>query len=141
MQTPHHPQSTQGPRAGDPATVPPAQPHHTDAGPGLPPYAPGMAAAEHPYHDPRAHAYPTAYGAASPAVSNSGIETWFQFSNSGYLKGFLIGAGATLVLTNPMVQKTLVRGALKVWSLAQGGVEEAKEQVRDIKAEMSREKE
>jgi hypothetical protein len=103
----------------------------------------------HPY-TPQAYAYDGqveagqpmgAPGAIPPVAPDSGIGSWFQFSNSGYLKGFLLGAGVTLLLTNPTVQKTLVRGTVKLWSLAQGGVEEVKEQFRDIKAEMSQEKE
>lgn len=66
-----------------------------------------------------------------------GLESWFNFRNSGYLKGFAVGAGVALVLTNPAVQKALVAGAVKVWSTVQGGVEEVKEQIQDIKAEMS----
>lgn len=66
-----------------------------------------------------------------------GLESWFNFRNSGYLKGFVVGAGLALVLTNPTVQKALVSGAVRVWSAVQGGVEEVKEQIQDIKAEMS----
>ena len=64
-----------------------------------------------------------------------------NFQMPGYLKGFLLGAGATLVLTNSDVQKALVRGTVKLWSLVQGGVEEVKEQFKDVKAEMSQESE
>jgi len=85
------------------------------------------------------HYYPQEGYASSPSPAGR-FGGWFEFSSSGYLKGFLIGAGATLVLTNPTVQKALVRGTVKVWSLLQGGVEEMKEQFRDVKAEMSEEK-
>jgi len=67
----------------------------------------------------------------------SGLGSWFDFSSAGYLKGFLAGAGITLLLTNTSVQKTLIRGTVKVWSTFQGGVEEVKEQFKDVKAEMS----
>jgi len=73
------------------------------------------------------------------AQTPSGFISWFEFSNSGYLKGFFVGAGATLLLTNPGVQKAMIRGGVKLWSLFQGGVEEVKEQVKDVKAEMSQE--
>jgi hypothetical protein len=66
-----------------------------------------------------------------------GVEAWFNFRNSGYLKGFVVGAGVALILTNPTVQKAVVAGAVKIWSAVQGGVEEVKEQIQDIKAEMS----
>jgi len=75
-----------------------------------------------------------------PVESAGGLGSWFEFSHPGYLKGFFIGAGATLILTNPSVQKALVRGAVKLWSFIQGGVEEVKEQFRDVNAEMSQEK-
>ncbi len=70
-------------------------------------------------------------------VPAAGINSWFDFSNSGYLKGLVLGAGATLLLTNPTVQKAVVRSTVKLWSFVQGGVEEVKEQFHDIKAEMS----
>jgi hypothetical protein len=76
--------------------------------------------------------------AANQAPGNT-IGGWFEFSNASYMKGMLIGAGATLLLTNPGVQKALFRGSVKLWSLVQGGVEEVKEQFQDIKAEMSQE--
>ncbi len=70
-------------------------------------------------------------------VPATGVNSWFDFSNSGYLKGLVLGAGATLLLTNPTVQKAVVRSTVKLWSFVQGGVEEVKEQFHDIKAEMS----
>jgi hypothetical protein len=79
-------------------------------------------------------------GPGLPAASANGLGGWFDFSNAGYLKGFLVGAGATLLLTNPTIQKALVRGTVKLWTLLQGGMEEVKEQFRDVQAEMSEEK-
>ncbi len=70
-------------------------------------------------------------------VGMGGVESWVNFRNSSYLKGFVVGAGMALVLSNPAVQKALVTGAVKLWSMVQGGVEEVKEQIQDIKAEMS----
>ena len=55
----------------------------------------------------------------------------------GYAKGLLLGAAATYLLTNPKVQKAVVKGAVALWSSVQGSVEEVKEQIEDIKAEMS----
>lgn len=86
--------------------------------------------------DPQHLNTPAAYGYADPETA-SGLEAWFNFRNTGYLKGFVVGAGVALVLTNPTVQKALVSGAVKLWSSVQGGVEEVKEQIQDIKAEMS----
>jgi len=62
---------------------------------------------------------------------------WLNFQDSNYLKGLAVGAGVALVLANPSVQKAVVSGAVKVWSALQGGVEEVKEQINDIRAEMS----
>lgn len=65
------------------------------------------------------------------------MDNWLDFKNTGYLRGFAVGAGLVLLLTNPTLQKALVSGVVKVWSAVQGGVEEVKEQIQDIKAEMS----
>lgn len=62
-------------------------------------------------------------------------------SNSGllgdrFLKGLLIGAAAAYILTNESVQRTAIKGAVKAWSLLQGGVEEIKERFHDAEAEL-----
>jgi hypothetical protein len=72
-----------------------------------------------------------------PPQAPGTFESWVDFRNSGYLKGFVVGAAAALILTNPTVQKALVGGVVKIWSAVQGGVEEVKEQIQDIRAEMS----
>ena len=74
---------------------------------------------------------------ASPQVPNTASSNWFDFSNPSYMKGFIVAAGITLVAANPSVQQTLIKGVLKAWSFLQGGVEEIKEQIQDVKAEMS----
>ncbi len=74
--------------------------------------------------------------AYSPAAA-SWTQGWFAVSDPGYLKGLALGAGLTFLMTNPTVQRALVKGAVTVWSAIQGGVEEVKEQIQDIKAEMS----
>ena len=76
------------------------------------------------------------YDSPYPAT---GVKTWFDFYDACYLKGFIFGAGATLLITNEKVQKTLIKGTVKLWSFVQGGVEEVKEQFRDVKAEMTQE--
>jgi hypothetical protein len=75
-----------------------------------------------------------------PVPTADGVRSWFDFSDSCYMKGLLLGAGVTVLLTNASVQKALVRGTVKLWSFVQGGVEEVKEQFQDIKAEMSQKK-
>ena len=60
----------------------------------------------------------------------------FSFTNDRFLKGLLIGAAATYLITNESVQKTAIKSAVKVWSLVQGGVEEMKERFHDAEAEI-----
>jgi hypothetical protein len=60
----------------------------------------------------------------------------FGFANDRFLKGLLIGAAAAYLLTNENVQRTAVKGAVKAWSLLQGGVEELKERFHDAEAEI-----
>jgi hypothetical protein len=85
--------------------------------------------------------YPTQYATtqypAQTTTLQSTMRAWFDFRNPGYLKGLAIGAGAALVLANPTVQRAVVTGAVKIWSALQGGLEEVKEQIKDIKAETS----
>lgn len=56
--------------------------------------------------------------------------------NDRFLKGLLIGAAAAYLLTNESVQRTAIKGAVKAWSLLQGGVEELKERFHDAEAEV-----
>ncbi|MCP5277761.1 MAG: hypothetical protein H6935_05280 [Thiobacillus sp.] len=58
------------------------------------------------------------------------------FANDRFLKGLLIGAAAAYLLTNENVQRTAIKGAVKAWSLLQGGVEEMKERFHDAEAEI-----
>lgn len=62
---------------------------------------------------------------------------WFAVSDPGWVKGLLLGAAVTCALTNPRIQRALVKGAVGVWTAMQGGFEEVKEQFQDIKSEMS----
>ena len=83
--------------------------------------------------------YPPAgyyYGTGQPPAPRSVLGGWFDFRNPNYLKGALIAAGVTLLVANPKVQKTLLTGLAKAWSGLQYGVEEVKEQINDIRAEM-----
>ncbi len=96
-------------------------------------YAPQAGQPSNPLH--QYAPYGTWY---EPAQSSAyGVQSWFDFRNSGYLKGFVVGAGLTLVLTNPAVQKAMVQAGVRLWSTVQGGMEEVKEQIHDVKAEMS----
>ncbi|TIH14850.1 YtxH domain-containing protein [Marinifilum sp. JC120] len=70
-----------------------------------------------------------------PVQQDTSVKSWVDVTDSRYLKGFLLGAGLALVASNPKVQKAVVSGAVKTWSAVQGGIEEAKEKIHDIKAE------
>jgi len=58
------------------------------------------------------------------------------FTNDRFLKGLLIGAAATYLITNESVQRTVIKGAVKAWTLVQGGLEEVKERFHDAEAEL-----
>lgn len=64
------------------------------------------------------------------------LRPWFDVSNHLWLKGFLLGAAATVIVSNPTVQRGIIRSVVTIWSSFQGGVEEIKEQIKDVKAEM-----
>eukprot|EP00767_Chilomastix_cuspidata_P008417 gnl/Chilomastix_cuspidata/9662.p1 GENE.gnl/Chilomastix_cuspidata/9662~~gnl/Chilomastix_cuspidata/9662.p1 ORF type:complete len:109 (-),score=7.66 gnl/Chilomastix_cuspidata/9662:524-850(-) len=71
---------------------------------------------------------------------NTGVSSWFNFSNGSYLMGFTIAAGITLVAASPKVRESIVKGGVKTWEYLQGGIEELKEKVQDVRAEMSEKK-
>ncbi len=74
------------------------------------------------------------YAGAQPSSWTDG---WLAVNDPGYVKGALLGAALALVLTNPKVQRAVVKGAVTLWTSVQGGFEEMKEQIQDIKSEMS----
>lgn len=96
--------------------------------------------AQQQYAAYQAQQYP-AYPAQQPydgmCVSPTGLQSWVNFRDGHYLRGFLIGAGVAVLLTNPRVQQAAVKGAVTLWTSAQGAVEELKEKVQDFRAEMS----
>lgn len=59
-----------------------------------------------------------------------------NLNDNAFVKGLLIGAGATFLLTNDTVQKNIIAAMVKLWSTMQGGVEEMKERFRDAEAEL-----
>ena len=77
------------------------------------------------------------YSQPFPSAPSSWATGWFDFRHPDYAKGLLIGAGVAYLATNPAVQKAIVKGAVSLWSAVQGGFEEVKEQIQDIKSEMS----
>jgi hypothetical protein len=80
--------------------------------------------------------YPMAPGmpGAYPPASSGGL---FGISNDRFFRGLLIGAAATYILTNESVQRSAIKGVVKVWSMVQGGIEEAKERFQDAEAEIA----
>jgi len=67
------------------------------------------------------------------------VQQWFDYKNPAYLKGAVVGAAVALLVTNPTVKKAIVKGVVGIWGTLQGGVEELKEQIRDVQAEMGEE--
>jgi len=134
--------------AGYPA---PGQGQHPAQGPGA--YAAGYAGQGLP-HPGAGAAYPGAYPGAyqvgqyqgayasgDPAYPSAQYQyqsqtPFLNFSNERFLKGLLIGAAAAYLLTNESVQRSAIKGVVKVWSMLQGGVEEIKERFHDAEAEI-----
>jgi hypothetical protein len=85
------------------------------------------------YHDPSAAIRQQTVVAAPPST----VASWFDYTNTSYLKGLVVGAGVALLVTNPTVQSVVVKGAVAAWTAVVGGVEEIKERVRDARAEKS----
>ena len=57
-------------------------------------------------------------------------------TNGNFLAGLLVGAVATVVLTNSGVQRALFRTAAKTAGVIKGSVAEAKERFNDAEAEV-----
>jgi hypothetical protein len=74
--------------------------------------------------------------AAYPGAQYQTQTPFLNFSNDRFLKGLVIGAAAAYVLTNESVQRSAIKGVVKVWSMLQGGVEEIKERFHDAEAEI-----
>ena len=77
----------------------------------------------YPYHDPRYRAMARQAGGRSTRSNR-------------FMKGLLLGAAATYVLSNEEVQRAAIKSAVKAWSTLQGGVEELKERFQDAEAEL-----
>ena len=63
------------------------------------------------------------------------------FSNGDFIKGALIGAAVTYLLTNKNAQKTIMKTASKGSEMFQAGMEELKERYEDARAQMEANKE
>jgi len=69
--------------------------------------------------------YQNAYG--EPAMFYQSQQFW---------KGIAIGAIAAVFVTNEGVQKAVMKGAIKLYGMVQGGVNELKEKFEDVQAEV-----
>lgn len=80
--------------------------------------------------------YPGIDGSGYPGAQYQPQTPFFNFGSERFLKGLLIGAAAAYLLTNESVQRSAIKGVVKVWSMLQGGVEEIKERFHDAEAEI-----
>ncbi len=106
--------------------------------PGQPPVPPQPAA--YPGNLYSAQPYPVGsyypQGAALMTTPMASAPTGNALTNSRFIKGALIGGLAAYLLSNENVQQSAINGAVKAWSLLQGGLEEMKERFRDAEAEL-----
>lgn len=123
----------------------PPHPYAMPTGPGPAPQGPGAA----PYpgmHGPGPGVYPAppamaGYGGHAPyppeyAHYGQRSSSFLNLGSDRFLKGLLIGAAATYLVTNESVQRAAIKGAVKAWTLMQGGAEELKERFQDAEAEL-----
>jgi len=75
----------------------------------------------------------------APYSGDSGLASFFNFRDERFIKGALTGAALTFILTNESFQKNSLKSILKVWHMLQGGVEEMKERIQDLDAEVKAE--
>ena len=73
---------------------------------------------------------------AEDVSAPSGLMSFFQFDNDSFWKGILVGSLATLLLTNSTVKKGIMKTIIKASASVKGGVEELKEQLADVEAEV-----
>ncbi|MFT4080030.1 hypothetical protein [Rhodomicrobium sp.] len=93
----------------------------------------------HPHFPPYGHgpqAAPQPEAPAQQKATGGFFSSGFDIHNDALVKGVVIGAGLTYLLTNETVQRNLIGAAVKLWSTLQGGVEEVKERFRDAEAEI-----
>lgn len=61
------------------------------------------------------------------------------YKSPSFLKGVLLGAGLAYIATNKTVQQAVISASVRMFASVQGSFEEMKEQIQDIKAEISSE--
>jgi hypothetical protein len=79
----------------------------------------------------------------NPTYAQNSSSGWISLlgetPSDKFLRGLLIGGAAAYILTNESVQKAIIKTGLKVYSTLAGGVEEFKEKIMDVKAEIEAE--
>lgn len=87
-----------------------------------------------------AHPFPAPHGFGpyyqQPPQPPARAQAGSLLGNPRFIRGALVGAAVTYLLTNEQVQQTAIHGAVRAWSLVRGGVEEMKERFRDAEAEL-----
>lgn len=92
--------------------------------------------------------YPAGYGPYGPGLGGPGqgqgqglfdglARLLPSRTSDQFLLGALIGAAATYVLADEAMRGKLIKSGLSLYTSLVGGLEEMKEQVADIKAEMA----
>ncbi|RXK11704.1 hypothetical protein CP965_13125 [Halarcobacter mediterraneus] len=69
-------------------------------------------------------------------INTTNTQSQSVFTNGDFVKGALIGAAVTFLLTNKNAQETIFKAASKGSELFQAGMEELKERYEDAKAQM-----
>jgi|GEM_PF-3678975 len=85
---------------------------------------------------PSREAFEDAPEMAGDVSPPSGLASFFQLENDSFWKGILVGSLATLLLTSSTVKKGIMKTAIKASASVKGGIEELKEQLADVEAEV-----
>lgn len=72
----------------------------------------------------------------NPLNTQTAVTPQSLFTSGDFVKGALIGAAVTYLLTNKNAQQTIMKAASKGTELFQAGMEEIKERFEDVKAQM-----
>lgn len=88
-----------------------------------------------PYYANQNPYYNQAGGQSVP--HSHSLTSWLgQTSSDRFIRGLIIGAAATYILTNEKAQKAIIKTGMKLYGAVAGGVEEIKEKIMDAKAEL-----
>jgi hypothetical protein len=81
--------------------------------------------------------YPPYPAYAYPAPSSG----FLGLGSDALLKGVLVGAAVTLLVSNEPLQRAVIKTAVRGWNMVQGGFEEVKERFHDAQEEVRAEHE